>query len=369
MHPAKTRSGRLAGHLLPCLVVAAVLAAGAWACESTEDYYPIYDVLPDPAPDAAPDTALPDPQPDPDAPPPDLPYDAPPDPVADLPPDLAPDVPTDPGMDDAAGGTCYSEPLAVDASLADLESAYSGYNYVETMFETLNRRWPAGHDLFVAIQDDPYLGAFTDTSSFSTVMESLMTEVHEGTHGWDYGNASWGTTFAYFLRGDLAFYVTWIDGFPRSEIRGMLADDSTSLYADTYLSGEQGTYGFVELLDELNCYINGMAGIAVVGEYISGYGISGIDGAVAFLYYLELYLKRARTSYPELYARIQGDPQIVELVKTQWLRTHFFLAVADRFPSLGIYDDAIRANLYSPDNMSEISLFIGRDVSASPCLP
>jgi hypothetical protein len=295
------------------------------------------------------------------------------DPVADTVPDPAADMPdvtdvTDVPVEEVPPN-CYSEPVDTSAGLADLEAAYNGYNYMETMLETLRRRWPAGHDLFVAMEGDPYLGSYTDTSSFTTVMESLMTEVHEATHGWDYGHASSGSTFAYYLRADLTFHPPWENGFPRSEIRSMLVDDSTSIY-ESYLTGTQGTYGFVELLDELNAYINGMAGIAVVGEYeeASGYGISAIDGAVALFYYLELYLKRARTVYPDLYARTSTDPQFVDLVRTQWLRLHFFLAIADRFPSLGIHDGPIRTHLDNPENMQEISLFIGQEVSASSCL-
>ena len=43
--------------------------------------------------------------------------------------------------------------------------------------------------------------------------------------------------------------------------------------------------------------------------------MSGRDGAVAFLYYLELYLRRARTQYPDLYAQLKAEPQWVELVQ------------------------------------------------------
>jgi len=353
------------GLLLIPAATALVLAAAA--CETDEFDGWISDQSEDSLPDLSGDPPIWDPVDDPAADPVEDPL---PDALPDMVPDPVPDVPDAADVPaEEVPPNCYAEPVDTSASLADLEAAYNGANYMATMLETLGRRWPAGHDLFVAMEGDPYLGTFTDTSSFTTVMESLMTEVHEATHGWDYANASWGTTFAYYLRADLAFYTPWEDGFPRSEIRSMLVDDSTSIY-ESYLTGTQGTYGFVELLDELNCYINGMAGIAVVGEYeeASGYGISAIDGAVAFTYYLELYLKRARTVYPDLYTRISTDPQFVDLVRTQWLRLHFFLTIADRFSSLGIYDGAIRTHMYNSENMQEISLFIGQEVSASNCL-
>jgi hypothetical protein len=263
---------------------------------------------------------------------------------------------------------CYCEPIDPEADVSDLEQNYNAGAWAQTMSDVLDRRWPAGAALVADLQSEPYFGSFTDTSSFGGLMDGFMTEIHEGTHGWDYGHAGIDT-FAYFLRGDLQFDVAKIHGFDRSEIYGLLTDDSTSLYSDLYLTGTQGTYGIYELLDEMNCYINGMAAIGVVGEYIP-YGISGRDGAVAFLYYLELYLKRARTTYPDLYEELKSDPEYVDLVRTQWLRTHFLLIyAADLHDHLGIADDAIEVSLYAPENQSEIEMFIDHAVDATNCLP
>lgn len=285
--------------------------------------------------------------------------------------------PTTAGSDDGGGDDpptgecpahCYCEPFDAAADVDDLEAAFVGGNWAEVMIGVLDRRYPAAADLLVERGDDPWFGAFTDASSFTALMDSVMTEVHEGTHGWDYDHALGQPYFGYWLRADLWFEPPKIDGFPRAEILGMLVDDSTALYADTYLTGEQGSYGFYELLDEMNAYINGMGAIAAVGEHIP-WGVSGRDGAVAFLYYLELYLRRARTTYPELYAALQAEPEYVELVRTQWLRTHFLLERADAHPHLGIHDQEIRAHLHAPDNQAEIELFIGQPVAASACLP
>jgi hypothetical protein len=287
--------------------------------------------------------------------------------------DDAPPPPSDDGGDDGppsaeCPANCYCEPFDAAADVSDLEQSFAGGNWAEVMIGVLDRRYPAAADLLVEMEDDPYFGAFTDASSFTTLMDSVMTEVHEGTHGWDYEHALGQPYFGYWLRADLVYEPPKIDGFPRSEIYAMLVDDSTSLYAQTYLTGEQGTYGFYELLDEMNAYINGMGAIAAVGEHIP-WGVSGRDGAVAFLYYLELYLRRARTTYPELYAELQGEAEYVELVQTQWLRTHFLLEQADAFPQLGIQDQEIRAHLHAADNQAEIEMFIGRPVQASSCLP
>lgn len=263
---------------------------------------------------------------------------------------------------------CYCEPFDLEADIGDLEAGFSGGNWAETMMQVLDRRYPAGGDLLVEMQDDPWFGQFTDTSSFTGLMDSLMTEVHEGTHGWDYNHAFGQPYFGYWLRADLIFEPPKIDGFPRSEILSMVEGSDTSLYDGTYLTGTQGTYGFYELLDEMNAYINGMGAVAAVGEHIP-WGMSGRDGAVAFMYYLELYLRRARTEYPSLYAQLQAEPQYVELIRTQWLRTNFLLEKADSHPHIGIHDGEIRERMYAPQNQAEIEMFIGQAVDSTNCLP
>ena len=265
---------------------------------------------------------------------------------------------------------CYTETFDPTVNISDLESDYrrrrrSGFR---TIMEALRRRYPAGHALLVAEQNDPYTGSFVDTSSFGTVMESSMTEVHEATHGWDYGHSLFRVHFDFWLRDDLQHSLSFnIDGGARSQIYSMLEDNSTDLYARTYLTGEQGTRGFLELLDETNCYINGLGAITAIGDQVP-YGISGRDGAVAFLYYIQLYLRYVRTNDPQLYAQMQSDTDLVEHIKVQWLRAHFFLMFADQEPQIGIRDADIRMNLYASHNLFEISNLIGRCVDTTNCL-
>jgi len=275
------------------------------------------------------------------------------------------------GSGDGGGSSdpdCYDEPYFPDADISDLRSAYTASAWEATVFSVLERRYPAGHDLLDEMRDDPYIELFAEPQSFGTLMASLDTIVHEETHGWNYQNSIHPTRFSYWLRADLIYTPRWYDGFARSEIADLVEGNSTSLYASTYLVGTQGTYGFAELMDELDCYINGLGAVASLGEEMP-YGFSARDGAVAFLYYLELYLYEARTEHSEIYASLQSDSEVVDLVRTQWLRTHFFLQFADESPKLGIYDDEIRELLYDPDNQREIEDFIGQELEASHCLP
>ena len=279
--------------------------------------------------------------------------------------------PVDVGFDIDSGtppnASCYTEPFDPTVDLSDLQSNWRS-DALGAIMEALRRRWPAGHDLLYEERNDPYTGTFIDRSSFGSAMESSMTETHEATHGWDYGHSLFRQHFDYYLRGDLTHSLSFaVDGFPRSRIHGDVEDNSTSLYRNLYLSGDQGTRGLLELLDEMNCYINGLGAIAAIGDQVP-YGISGRDGAVAFLYYLQLYLRRARTTEPTLYATMQGDAALVAHVTTQWLRAHFFLMFADAEPHIGIRDDEIRANLYATHNIAEISMLIGRCVDQTNCL-
>ena len=280
--------------------------------------------------------------------------------------------PVDAGFVDAGAPPpqreCYTEPFDPTVDLSDVEQSFSRRGAFDAILEALRRRYPAGYDLLITEQNDPYTGTFTDGSSFGAAMESSMTEVHEATHGWDYGHSLFYQHFDYYLRDDLTHSLGFnVDGFPRSQIRGMIEDDSTNLYRGTYLTGDQGTRGLLELLDEMNCYINGLGAIAAIADHVP-YGISGRDGAVAFLYYLQLYLRRARTTDPQLYGVMQGDAALKEHVKTQWLRAHFFLMFADAEPRVGIRDGDIRANLYAAHNIGEIEMLIGRCVDATNCL-
>ena len=99
----------------------------------------------------------------------------------------------------------------------------------------------------------------------------------------------------------------------------MITDSSTANYDSTYLTGTQGSYDFVALADELNAYTNGLSCIAAVSDQI-GSGISARDGVAASLYYLELYLKRARTAHPTVYAALQASPEWIRFVRYAWAR-------------------------------------------------
>ncbi len=264
---------------------------------------------------------------------------------------------------------CYDEPLDPDADIADVVAAYGGSDWKDDLIEAMRRRWPAGAFLLDAQRDDSYFGQFSDSSSWTGMVSWLDTLVHEETHLFDaYHAIDVGEHAALYFREDLILYLPPEQGFPRREIMPLLAPEAQAgIYAPTYLSGSQGDRGFNALLDEAICYENEVPGLAVFGEYYEG-GVSLRDGSAAFLYFIELYLRVARTDHPDFYAWAKEQPAYVEAVKVLWQRAHFFYeAVGDAWPNLGISDDMYRAHATADENLAEIEMFVGADLDASPC--
>ena len=110
---------------------------------------------------------------------------------------------------------CYTEPFDPTINISDLQEDYNRRrrSALATIMQALQRRYPAGHALLLAEQNDPYTGSFIDRSSFGTVMESAMTEVHEATHGWDYGHSLFRVHFDYWLTDTLQHSLSFdVDG-------------------------------------------------------------------------------------------------------------------------------------------------------------
>ncbi len=264
---------------------------------------------------------------------------------------------------------CYTEPVFPDASIDDVVATYGGSDWKDELIAAVRRRWPAGAWLLHAQRGDSYFGQFSDSSSWTGMVGMLDTLVHEETHLFNaYHAQAMNESHALFVRDDLIFHLPADQGFARAEIYDELEPATKGNYASTYLTGSSGQRGFNALLDELTCYSNELPAVGLVGEYFPGYGVSLRDGTVAFLYYLQRYLERARTHHAAFYEQARHDPVYRDVVKVSWLRAHFFLQYADRFPKLGIDDAKYRSAMYRPENLDEISRFVGQTVGASHCV-
>jgi hypothetical protein len=276
-----------------------------------------------------------------------------------------------PGSPDATPPqpNCYTEPANPSVDISDLVASYGGANWKDELIEALTRRHPATGYLLDRQRNDSYFNQFSDSSSWTGMVGWLDTLSHEETHLFNaYHAQDVGQAAAIYMREDLILYMPSDQSFGRGEIYDDIAQSARDgIYAPTYLTGSQGQRGFNALLDELSCYLNEVAAVGLVGEYFQG-GVSLRDGSVAFLYFMQVYLRVARTEFPQIYSQLQANPVYPELVETLWLRAHFFLEFADEFPGLGISDDMYRALMYEPANLAEIEMFTGNAVGNSNCL-
>jgi hypothetical protein len=283
-----------------------------------------------------------------------------------------------PGAADAAPATpdagttpsCYDEPVFPAADIDDLIAAYGGADWKDDLIAAMDRRHPATGWLLEQQRNDSYFGQFSDPNSWTGMVGWLDTLAHEETHLFNASHAAdVGQVHAIYHREDLIYYLPSDPGFGRGEIfDDITADARGGIYAPTYLQGSQGDRGFNALLDEQAAYLNELAAVGPVGEHFQG-GVSLRDGSVAFLYFIEVYLRVARTEFPAIYDQLKAEPAYRDAVETAWLRTHFFLEIADAFPNLGVDDQMYRSQAHRQENLDELELFLGHPVAASACLP
>ena len=260
------------------------------------------------------------------------------------------------GSSVGGSGSGYAE--AVCDPLADLSGVAAAYSPSElrvALSGIATARYPIAND-FLDAQTDQQLSTWFggSASTFDDALDGFEVAVHEGSHIWGFENGTY-SEHAYRIRDDLEIVTPELANFPRSEILGIHADPSADMYSDTYLTGQSGSQGFNSLLDEYNAYVHSLASKYCTRDALSqGMSTSARDGILTFMYYVELYLKLARTVHTDDYAEILADTDHVNLILTVWDRAEFWLAVTNGTPSLGIDDDEISAWTYAPDNVAEI---------------
>ena len=264
-------------------------------------------------------------------------------------------TPTD-GATPSDGSTGYTEALCNDtASLADLSAAYvdSPAGIRAAAHGIVERRYPMGV-AFIEAQSDAQLGTwFRQHATFAQILGSVDVAVHEGGHIWDLTMIS--STWPYRVRDDLVIRPRRLTNFNRSEILTLHVDAATDSYDEVYLTGQSGAQGFNTLLDEYVQYAHSLAVKYCTRDSLgAGTRTSARDGILTMMYYVELYLKKARTDHPTDYAAIIGDPEHVRLIRTVWQRAEFWLNVTASIPSLGLRDTTIRTWTYAPENLMEI---------------
>jgi hypothetical protein len=251
----------------------------------------------------------------------------------------------------------YTETLCNDtADLSDLSAAYMNTPMgLRTAVRGIaERRYPMGV-AFIDVQTDMHLATWFrgSNATFRNVLDRFEVAVHEGGHIWDITMAS--STWPYRVRDDLVIRTRRLANFNRSEILMLHTDPAADRYDEVYLVGSSGAQGFNTLLDEYVQYTHSLATRYCTRDALApGTSTSARDGILTLMYYVELYLKRARTDHPDDYAEIIGDPGHIELIHTVWRRAEFWLQQTASLRQLGIRDATIRSWVYDPANLMEI---------------
>ena len=298
------------------------------------------------------------------------------------PPDVDAWVEPSPWVDPACIDGMYSEtPPTPEVSIDDLISGYAG-DYQGFVAEALTRRYPLGGEVVRRGQGFTMLGDCVERfvgspGSAEDVLRRIETIVHECGHFADLGTGGFSDAY-YFINEDIEFTCTQGDTtsrggrtFARSRING---DEYSAMrppcggpsspgcdfYGDVYLDGdpddgtfEGGDQGFNSVLEETTQYVNSLATGYAFNDQIRG-SISNRDGILTFLWYVERYLRMARTSYPDAYSTLSADPCWRRGILTVWGRAFFYLALTEGMGQLGINDDVILGLVTDPTLLEEI---------------
>jgi len=250
--------------------------------------------------------------------------------------------------------------------------------------EVLSRRYPFGLEL---VQGGRRETAFGDcsvvyaepASSAADIYAALEVVVHECGHVNDSFLSS-GSHNVYAIHSDLSYEcdrgdttARGGDTFARSRItsdayQGLRPPCATNAstgcdaYADVYLDGnpddavfDSGDQGFNVLMEEAVQYVNSIVTARAFADQQPQFTvISSRDGILTFLWYIERYLRMARTEFPSAYARITGDECWRDLTLAVWARAWRYLELTQDQPTLGIEDDAIEALVQDPELLGEI---------------
>ncbi len=288
-------------------------------------------------------------------------------------------------LDEVALGDCggtFGEVLPLtEAPVQDLR--FSG-NVATFVDDALTRRAPFGLELVQgARRESPQSDcptAFTGTAaSAPEIFHVLDVAVHECGHVYDL-ELSRGSGNVYVLNSELRYECDRGDTTSRSGdtfARSRILTDGLQpqlppctersqrlcdRYASTYLDGDPddgrfqgGDQGYNMLLEEAVQYVNSIAiAWAFADQRPRFVSVSARDGILTFFWYIERYLRLARSEYPQAYARIAEDDCWRNLTLAVWARGWTFLRLAREAAGLGIDAESLEALVTQPELLAEI---------------
>ena len=260
----------------------------------------------------------------------------------------------------ATGAACFVEAAMPTAPIADLQAAFDPNTPIQSALDVTMRRYLAGHYIVQQAVADNQTND-VDTTSFATVLAALGTVCHDETLVFDEENST--AQAREYLMGSVPATITPVQTFPRSEIRALLADDSTAAFDDSLATGD-----FADLGDDLVAQTNALGCLVNVAEFVTT-PTPARDAAVAELYYLELYLQVARTQHADVYAQLKASVGWLEFVRLAWARARLWDAKAAGSAMLDVASTNIRVHVEEAANLDEIRQFTGDTATNVACHP
>ena len=125
-----------------------------------------------------------------------------------------------------------------------------------------------------------------------------------------------------------------------------------------------GNQDILVLLDEFNAYTFSLITETDLFRFMKeNAGMSGRDGLLAFMYFLELYLKHGRANDLEDYNRIKNDFEYLDAIKTLWENAENALIASAPYNRLGMYDKYRLKRIYQKESIVELlELFEGSGI-------
>jgi hypothetical protein len=188
-------------------------------------------------------------------------------------------------------------------------------------------------------------------------MFAASSAVHESTHTINFTHSS-VERYAYYLPGGSIVTIPRRRGefFGRNEIARDLTDAEHDAYYRAYIVGEGSNQELPVLFDEFNAYTHDLMTATALQSLIPSYQHrSERDGIAAFMYYLELYLKRARLSHYKAWQTIASDSEYRALIQKLWANAETALRAACPIAALGINDAPYLKKAYSDELLGELT--------------
>ena len=219
----------------------------------------------------------------------------------------------------------------------------------------LKQRDKTGYEIVTRVNDMAFFSTWLFCDNPPTY--SISAAVHETNHKLsfmlsDYVKGSYG----YYLGNGQIIKVPQKHMFYRSEIAQYLDSwDKGMSYYEIYLKGDSGKQDITVLLDELNAYIHSTnTSVKFVDLNPRNLIQSERDGLATFMYYVELYLKKARLSHTKQWESICSDEEYMSLLKSLWQRAEETMESALKYPQLGQQDKFIIKKIYESQNINEL---------------